>query len=206
MMNNNIGIPTIGARGLQFRSRLEAQWSYVFTELNWNWEYEPYDLNGYIPDFIVVFPNGNELLIEVKSIMNVWDNEKECKAYIDKILNSGWKKMFMIVGANVGLGEHSENGNGGVSLGLVGEIFDDVDVDDDHPRVLTIPCPVLQLHNRDDSWAIICDGSDTESFDIGLYNGYKLDHFSFIHHDTEALFQQIWTKSKNMTQWKKKSK
>ena len=57
---------TIGAKGVIFRSVLHAQWSFVFTELNWNWEYEPYDLNEYIPDFIVSFKNGNELLIKVK--------------------------------------------------------------------------------------------------------------------------------------------
>ena len=85
-------IPTIGARGLHFRSRLEAQWSFVFTEMNWNWEYEPYDLNGYIPDFIVTFEDGNELLVEVKGIMNAWDKEEECEEYILKIKNSGWTK------------------------------------------------------------------------------------------------------------------
>ena len=201
MMNNNIGIPTIGARGLQFRSRLEAQWSYVFTELNWNWEYEPYDLNGYIPDFIVVFANGNELLIEVKSIMNVWDKEKECKAYIDKIFNSGWQKMFMIVGANVGLGKYSANGGDGVSLGIVGGSHDDVD---DDGRIWTLPYPVIELNNSDNSWSIISDDSDRDGYDLGLNNGEQI--YSNRHDDTPAIFQQIWTKSKNMTQWKKKSK
>ena len=200
-MNSNIGIPTIGARGLQFRSRLEAQWSFVFTELNWNWEYEPYDLNGYIPDFIVVFPNGNELLIEVKCIMNVWDNEKECKNYIDKIFNSGWKKMFMIVGANVGLGKHSENGGNGVSLGIVGGSDDDAD---DDGRIWTLPYPVLELNNSDNSWSIISDDSDRDGYDLGLNNGEQI--YSNRHDDTPAIFQEIWTKSKNMTQWKKKSK
>ena len=78
-MDSNFGIPTIGARGLQFRSRLEAQWSFVFTELNWNWEYEPFDLNGYIPDFIISFDDGNELLVEVKGMLNVRNKEDECE-------------------------------------------------------------------------------------------------------------------------------
>ena len=51
---------SIGARGVIFKSVLHA---FVFTELDWNWEYEPYDLNEYIPDFIISFKNGNELLI-----------------------------------------------------------------------------------------------------------------------------------------------
>jgi len=45
-MSNNKGIPTIGVRGIQFRSRIEAQWAYIFEKLEWNWEYEPIDLEG----------------------------------------------------------------------------------------------------------------------------------------------------------------
>ena len=35
-MSNNKGIPTIGVRGIQFRSRIEAQWAYIFEKLGWN--------------------------------------------------------------------------------------------------------------------------------------------------------------------------
>ena len=67
----------IGARGVIFSSVLHAQWSFVFTELHWNWEYEPHNLNEYIPDFILPFNNGNGLLIKVKKIMNAWNKQKE---------------------------------------------------------------------------------------------------------------------------------
>ena len=107
---------TIGARGVIFKSVLHA---FVFTELDWNWEYEPYDLNEYIPDFIVSFKNGNELLIKVKKTMNVWNKQNECDDDIKHIHNSGWKQMFMIVGANVEMSDHN-----GVNLGIV-EGFDD---------------------------------------------------------------------------------
>ena len=53
-----MSIPTIGVREIQFRSRLEAQWASVFEQLMWNWEYEPFDMNGYIPDFIITFAGG----------------------------------------------------------------------------------------------------------------------------------------------------
>ena len=197
MMNNNIGIPTIGARGLQFRSRLEAQWSYVFTELNWNWEYEPYDLIAYTPKFIVVFDDGNELLIDVKSIMNIWENDnEECDDLVKKIQSSGWKKKFMIVGANVRLGH-------GVSVGIIGGFGDDIDDSRVHYFLVN---PVVVLNTIDEIWSIIDNSSGSDSYDIGLNNGEKLDHHTLIHADTQTLFQQIWTKSKNMTQWKKKSK
>lgn len=50
--------------GINFRSRLEARWAAFFTAIGWQWEYEPFDGNGYIPDFLI---QGDEpLLIEVK--------------------------------------------------------------------------------------------------------------------------------------------
>lgn len=39
--------------GLQFRSRLEATWAAFFDLMKWDWEYEPCDFPGWIPDFIV---------------------------------------------------------------------------------------------------------------------------------------------------------
>lgn len=39
--------------GVNFRSRLEARWAAMFDLLGWRWEYEPLDLDGYIPDFLV---------------------------------------------------------------------------------------------------------------------------------------------------------
>lgn len=40
-------------RGTQFRSRLEARWAAFFDLVGWSWNYEPFDLLGYVPDFIV---------------------------------------------------------------------------------------------------------------------------------------------------------
>ena len=83
-MSNNKGIPTIGVRGIQFRSRIEAQWAYIFEKLGWNWEYEAIDLNGYIPDFIVKF-GDEEFLIEIKGNTNIW-KEEVYKPHKEKII------------------------------------------------------------------------------------------------------------------------
>lgn len=45
-------IPTT-YRGIRFRSRLEAKYACLFDLLGWSWEYEPLDLNGWIPDFVL---------------------------------------------------------------------------------------------------------------------------------------------------------
>jgi hypothetical protein len=53
--------------GIHFRSRLEARWASIFTSLGWRWEYEPIDLNSYVPDFILLFERG-PILVEVKPL------------------------------------------------------------------------------------------------------------------------------------------
>lgn len=45
-----------------FRSTLEASWAVMFDHLGWNWRYEPFRLNGWIPDFIL----EEKLLVEIK--------------------------------------------------------------------------------------------------------------------------------------------
>ena len=55
------GIPTM-YRGLAFRSRNRATWAAFFDLMCWDYEYEPYDLRGYIPDFVLPFHTGRYLL------------------------------------------------------------------------------------------------------------------------------------------------
>ncbi len=71
--------PTV-YRGVRFRSRLEARWAAFFDCIEWQWKYEPVDLQGWTPDFWVSFPcthsecertygqrdGSHELYIEVK--------------------------------------------------------------------------------------------------------------------------------------------
>jgi hypothetical protein len=39
--------------GVRFRSRLEARWAVMFDQLGVQWAYEPLDLQGWTPDFIL---------------------------------------------------------------------------------------------------------------------------------------------------------
>lgn len=66
------GIATTYA-GTRFRSRLEARWACTFDQLGWQWEYEPFDHDGWIPDFLIV--GGRELLIEVKPCATITELE-----------------------------------------------------------------------------------------------------------------------------------
>ena len=51
--------------GIKFRSRLEARWAAFFNEMKWEWIYEPYDLDGWFPDFLIT-GRTEPLLVEVK--------------------------------------------------------------------------------------------------------------------------------------------
>lgn len=50
---------------VQFRSRLEARWAAFFDLSGIKWEYEPFDLDGWAPDFLLL-GNKVEILVEVK--------------------------------------------------------------------------------------------------------------------------------------------
>lgn len=55
--------PTI-YRGLEFRSRIEATWAAFFDVCGWGWQYEPFDMSGWVPDFLLHFEKPT--LVEVK--------------------------------------------------------------------------------------------------------------------------------------------
>lgn len=84
-----VGIPTLFA-GVRFRSRQEAKWASFLTALKLRWDYEPCDLDGYIPDFDVRF-GKQPLLLEVKAA-----NEDIALAK-SKIEVSGWSGDIVIV-------------------------------------------------------------------------------------------------------------
>lgn len=93
-MNEIAAIPTRYCGSL-FRSRLEARWAAMFDLLGWQWEYEPIDLDGYIPDFII---NDGMRLVEVKPAFRLIEYEPAQK----KIETSGWKGFASCVGAIIG--------------------------------------------------------------------------------------------------------
>jgi hypothetical protein len=76
-------IPTL-YKGVRFRSRLEARWAAFFDNVGWQWDYEPIDLEGYIPDFVMRF--HEPLLIEIKPAF-VKDDFLDAR---HKIEQSGW--------------------------------------------------------------------------------------------------------------------
>lgn len=53
-------------QGVLMRSKTEARWAAFFDAIGWQWAYEPYELEGYLPDFLLRLGHV-DMLCEVKS-------------------------------------------------------------------------------------------------------------------------------------------
>lgn len=88
--NTMTGIPTI-YNGIRMRSRLEARWAAFFDAVGWQWQYEPVDLEGYVPDFVLAF--HRPLLVEVKH----WPTPEELEPAMHRIETSGWRHEALVL-------------------------------------------------------------------------------------------------------------
>jgi hypothetical protein len=84
--------PTV-YRGIQFRSRLEARWASFFDRLDWRYVYEPFDCDGWIPDFLLHLDTA--LLVEVKPAGSL----RELRDHTKKIDASNASHEVLLVGA-----------------------------------------------------------------------------------------------------------
>jgi len=96
-------------KGIRYRSRLEARWAAFFTRIGWQFTYEPFDGDGYIPDFLI---HGDDpFLVEVKPAVTPGDYE----AAVPKTLRGvdhQWEKRILIVGVSPFVGVSHEFGDG----------------------------------------------------------------------------------------------
>lgn len=92
-------IPTV-YNGRRYRSRLEAKWAAFFEILKWHYEYEPYDLGVWSPDFLIHddVPGACKILTEVKPDNHPHD---ETLAKISFAINErGYTGGAMLVGSS----------------------------------------------------------------------------------------------------------
>ena len=75
-------------KGINFRSLLEARWAYFFDKLGWAWEYEPFEMDGYIPDFLIF--TGLDYFVDIKPYFN----EEYRKSVFEKVVN--WNKSHNV--------------------------------------------------------------------------------------------------------------
>ncbi len=107
-------IPTRYA-GHLFRSRLEARWAAMFDLLRWPWTYEPFDLEGYIPDFLLVLEKP--VLVEVKPSATLG----QLRQHTAKIERTSWAGEALLLGADPIIPESDESAFVGGDFGLLAE-------------------------------------------------------------------------------------
>jgi hypothetical protein len=103
-MTYQSAIPT-KYKGVQFRSRLEARWAAYFDlvddnphgirnpeELRNDWEYEPFDLPGWIPDFQIKTPRFGLRLVEVKPLFTPSVIRQTCEKVRTALRESGFRQ------------------------------------------------------------------------------------------------------------------
>lgn len=184
--------------GVQFRSRLEARWAAFFDEMGWTWRYEPIDLRGWIPDFIVECPG--ELAVEIKPALKLDD----LYSFVDKIESSGWRSEVLLAGSGLfGIPADSpaNGGNGFVgelALGLSGEWGEWL-----HPGAAELRggfswAPAFAFRCK--NCGRLTFGNDLMSYRCRIGGCHDGDHF--ISFDSRADFENAWNNAGNAVQWK----
>ncbi len=97
-MSESHGIPTMYS-GIQFRSRLEARYALLFDALGLTWHYEPLDLAGYVPDYIVAVQFARDRRSTYDKMVFEVRPETDVLAAIEKISRSGWQHAACVVTA-----------------------------------------------------------------------------------------------------------
>jgi hypothetical protein len=181
----NTGIWTI-YNGRRYRSRLEARWAAFFDRLGWPYEYEPIDLDGYIPDFVMTFKSP--LLVEVKPEFSV----EGLRQHRQRIEASGWQHEALLVGATFFPAGHV----GEPAIGLLAERFVGFGEPTPWPEAdwegaATMFCEQHKgpgLHHQVQSYTCrVCGGGDGD------------------HHlgDAGSLFEDAWAAAGNDVQWRR---
>jgi len=180
--------------GIQFRSRLEARWAKFFDLCGWAWEYEPFDMHGWIPDFVL--RGTNSVLVEVKPF-----NPSNLEAFSEAIkkAETAWSKCWrefdvdhlLLLGSspNFGRGELDDD-----SLGWLSEsIFDYGDPTKQFSIwICRAPIGVCLVTGKVD----FCH--EYGSFRGRMFGGYPGGHYP----EKSTIVAQNWAKACNLTQWR----
>ena len=175
------GIPT-DHKYRRYRSRLEARWAYFFDLISWKYEYEPYDLKGWIPDFCIY--GTKEILVEVKpnSRLEEYDTKKIIQAMAGTEKEG---KEILLLGSTI-----FENGEAfsGPALGWLGEYYEESDDKNWFAYAMI---------NHNEEWGIFHEYGSYADRITGAYDG---DHHLVQPSYSEVL--QLWNEAGNRVQWK----
>jgi hypothetical protein len=184
-MTNFAAIPTT-FKGVTYRSRLEAKWACTFDLLGWAFEYEPFDLNGWIPDFALLW--NEPLLIEIKPFLKLDD---QWLAVEQKISSALPPHEVLILGAiptfSMGLS--------GPTVGRLRETEDTYGGSDPdgwtHGELTCCPKCLLSVTSNEGSWHCRQCGA--------------CSRWNILDAEDIGVFRNMFTYAGTVTQWKSKA-
>lgn len=180
-------------RGRRFRSRLEARWAVMFDLLEWRYEYEPYDLKGWIPDFALF--GVEEILVEVKpySALKEFDRGKILTALEG---TEKWGKEILLLGSTISVSPQSMSptweGRPAVILGFLGEFEKGVGRELGGEYWFS-----RAILNRYEVWGFYHEAGCYRDRITGLYDG---DHYLYNPDYEEVL--ELWNQAGNIVQFR----
>lgn len=205
--------------GVNFRSRLEASWAAFFDLCEWRWEYEPFELPGWIPDFSLKKDDGTYILVEVKPIEWTASSEEACH-FVET--DSSLKKVrrytkidedqeVLILGARpfFEYNDHSRDTFGVIWNEEWGHHSDPVFADDADPDADDIePIDFVRQGPYVDI-AEICsytkNGNDIDFCASNFSYKYRLSgHYDGKVFSPGVYVDDLWKEARNRTQWKPK--
>lgn len=184
-MSEPKGIPT-KYNGINFRSRLEATWAAFFDLVGWKWEYEPFDLEGWIPDFALIF--SEPLLVEVKPCLSASDFPQ----HIGEFENSGASKVLML-----GASPFWESKYYACPCGYIWELL----------RIEREDGPIEQVFLGLDeaNWCECPDCGYQSIYNaVGAWNCLRCGKYGKKYDPDYSLLADHWATAKNTTQWSPK--
>jgi hypothetical protein len=179
--------PTI-YRGVRYRSRLEAKWAAFFDLLGWHHQYEPFDLKGWIPDFLIL--GHNDVLVEVKPIARIEQFEQP-KVLNALVQSDRYGTELLVVGCTT-FPSYKSDGMVGPAIGWLGEFFESNA--SDRMEAYWFAKAIL---NKNPNWGFFHALASYQDRITGAYDG---DHHLMIPPDDEV--QLLWAEAGNEVQWK----
>ena len=186
--------------GVQFRSRLEARFAAFFSSLGWRWEYEPFDLTGWIPDFIIRGADQN-LLVEVKPFAS------DLEAFTEKLNKHGIKpvkgefeEILFVSHEGVQPSRYCE----GMQLGMLGEHDSSSGIWHFNPSCVTLYNGTVDGVDFPDLWGICSDTLSWQDRIVDSIHALKgCGNQSWLPHDVFTCFLKAkFRQAGNVTQWR----
>lgn len=189
------GIPTT-YRGTTFRSRLEARWAYLFDHLGIEWEYEPFDADGYIPDFALI--GADPVLVEIKPAASLVDLVGPTQRVLEAVA-AHWHHDVLFVGLSPIITVSSVWPDLPV-MGLLREHADDWYEDDGAFQV--DPGWDLAIWNNCGKCGQISVRHESGSYQSRICGHKDGDHYASWDEwlDTERV-KRYWSEARDITRW-----